>query len=393
MYLAAKQQGVYYLMANIGFDAKRAFHNRTGLGNYSRTLLQGLASYYPQHHYFLFNPTRSQLYSPPSNQFTEVNPSNWIGKLLPSMWRRHWMKRDIERRVELFHGLSHELPAGLHKGKVKTVVTMHDLIFEHYPEQYHRNDILVYRSKFKHACENADHIIAISESTKNDLIQLYQISPQRISVCYQSCDPRFLQTTDAHQLEAFRHDFNLPFRYFISVGSIIERKNLLHTCHAFCESNPPQDVKLIVLGKGGAYKEKVKEFIQQKKLSERILFLDEMMDEKQIEAHLPLLYQNAIALLYPSVMEGFGIPVLEAMSSSTAVITSNQSSLKEAGGDAAYLVDPHDVTALSNAMNELMNHESTRQTCIAAGHKHLAHFSLQNTTHALMEVYQKILTT
>jgi glycosyltransferase involved in cell wall biosynthesis len=123
------------------------------------------------------------------------------------------------------------------------------------------------------------------------------------------------------------------------------------------------------------------------------MFLDEMMDEKQIEEHLPLLYQNAIALLYPSVMEGFGIPVLEAMSSSTAVITSNQSSLKEAGGDAAYLVDPHDVTALSNAMNELMNHESIRQTCIAAGHKHLAHFSLQNTTHALMKVYQKVLTT
>ena len=378
-------------MANIGFDAKRAYHNRTGLGNYSRTLLQGLSLFYPQHHYFLFNPTPSKLYTPPSTQFTEVNPGNLLGKLLPSMWRRHWMKRDIEQRVDLYHGLSHELPAGLHKGKVKTVVTMHDLIFEHFPDQYHRNDIMMYRSKFKHACETADHIISISESTQKDLIQLYQIPAHRISVCYQSCDPRFLQSATQQQLAKFELEFKMPFRYFLSVGSIIERKNLLNTCNAFFELNPPSDVKLLVLGKGGTYKEKVKDFIQQKKLSDRILFLDEIKDEYWIEQNLPHIYHNALALLYPSIMEGFGIPVLEAMSSSTAVITSGQSSLLEAGADAALFVDPLQPSSITQAMKAILFDETLRQQHIQQGLLAVNKFSLQQTTHAVMNVYSSIL--
>ena len=133
---------------NIGFDAKRAYHNGTGLGNYSRTLVSDLSILYPQHQYFLFNPKPSKRYSLQGDNIHEVLPQKKLHQIFNFIWRSLWIKSDIiNHNIDLFHGLSHEIPTGLKKAGIKTVVTIHDLIFLRYPEQYNPIDIKIYTAK------------------------------------------------------------------------------------------------------------------------------------------------------------------------------------------------------------------------------------------------------
>ena len=133
----------------------------------------------------------------------------------------------IRHRIELFHGLSNEIPIGLNKVNIPSVVTIHDLIFRHYPNQYSWVDRQIYDYKFRYACENAQRIVAISESTKKDIVHFYNINPDKIKVIYQSCHERFVQERSQKTIDAVLKKYNLPENYLLYVGSIIERKNLL----------------------------------------------------------------------------------------------------------------------------------------------------------------------
>ncbi len=177
---------------NIGFDAKRAFHNSTGLGHYSRTLIRSLADCYPEHQYYLFNPKPSSLFSFPEKNIQEVRPASFINNIFSSVWRSSWVKNDLKKyKIDIYHGLSHEIPVGIQKTGIKSVVTIHDLIHERHPEQYNAIDVKIYNKKFRYACANADKIIAISEQTKKDIIEFYKTPEEKITVCYQSCNPAF----------------------------------------------------------------------------------------------------------------------------------------------------------------------------------------------------------
>src|SRR5690606_9066256 len=184
-----------------------------------------------EHSYFLFNTKKSSRYTFDKDIFLQVLPQDLKSKLLPSLWRSQWMAKNLQDlEIDLFHGLSHEIPAGLKKSGIKSVVTIHDLIFERYPHQYNPLDVRIYRKKFKHACQNADRIIAISEQTKQDIVDFYKIDPLKIDVCYQSCDRSFNSFISEIQKTEIRKRYSLPERFFLSVGSIIERKNLLNIC-------------------------------------------------------------------------------------------------------------------------------------------------------------------
>ncbi len=376
---------------NIGFDAKRAFHNTTGLGNYSRTLIQSLSSFYPNEQYYVFNPKKKSAYNFSASNIHEINPSGILPQLFPSLWRSRFMVQDIDKHVDLYHGLSNELPFGIHHSKVKKVVTIHDLIFEYFPEQYNKNDVLIYRKKFKYACEHADKIIAISESTKKDLINLYAIPEHKIEVCYQSCDERFYTCSTAEHAQKIREKYQLHTPYFLSVGSIIERKNLLQICNAFYELHQENNIQLVVIGKGnGAYKQKITAFIETHNLSAKIIFLEDSFSAHDIQKDMPALYQNAIALVYPSVMEGFGIPVLEAMASGTPVITSNVSSLPEVGGDAVQCIQPHDTNELFLAMKRLIFDTEFKHACSKKGIERAQLFTNQKTCEHVMNMYKQL---
>ena len=179
----------------IGFDAKRAFNNFTGLGNYSRTLIETLAHFYPENTYHLFTPnlnTNPRIAAFSKNPSLKIHtPSFPFNKISP-LWRSYFINKDIlSSGVQIFHGLSHELPIGLSK-KIKQVVTVHDLIQERYPQYYTAIDRKIFTLKLKQACHQADIIVAISEQTKRDIIEFLKIDAEKIQVIYQSCHQQFM---------------------------------------------------------------------------------------------------------------------------------------------------------------------------------------------------------
>jgi glycosyltransferase involved in cell wall biosynthesis len=377
---------------NIGFDAKRAFHNTTGLGNYSRTLIAGLAQYYPQHHYFLFNPKPSEKFPKPGfENVHEILPSGFFSKKLSSLWRSKWVTDDLQKlNINLYHGLSHEVPVGISSTAIPSVVTIHDLIFERYPGQFNKIDVQIYRKKFRYACTHASRIIAISEQTRKDIVEIYGIDANKIDVCYQSCDPVFSQQVNEKEKQLVREKYQLPPSFFLYVGSIIERKNLLTICKALHLMRDQLSVPLVVIGDGKAYKNEVKNYISQHNLSGRIIFLSEVKPADKNIRTLAAIYQMALALVYPSFFEGFGIPVLEALWSRVPVITSSASCLPETGGDAALYVDPSSPEQIAEAMQRVYKDEELRKQMMAKGLLHAQNFTLQKCTGEVMEVYKKL---
>jgi glycosyltransferase involved in cell wall biosynthesis len=373
---------------NIGFDAKRAFQNRTGLGNYSRTLVTSLAAYYPQHHYFLFAPKSKPLFKPAAGLRT-VLPQKPHHRWLKPVWRSRWVVNDLRHHhIDIYHGLSAELPFGIHKSGIKSVVTMHDLIFERYPKQYNPIDVYTYRRKAVYACREASRVIAISGQTKADLMEFYRVPEERISVCYQGCDPSFQLQHMAGDVKHMKTKYMLPEDYFLYVGSVIERKNLMGIAQAMRSLKGKLDLPLVVLGDGTGYKKEVKEYLRKEGLEQQVIWLNET--HKFAFSDLPALYQGALALLYPSMFEGFGIPILEALWSRTPVITSNGSCFAETGGNAALYVDPFQPAAIANAMEQVVADEVLRADMQQKGILHAQLFTLDKCAAAVMKVYENI---
>ncbi len=373
---------------NIGFDAKRAFQNRTGLGNYSRTLITSLAAYYPEHHYFLFAPKSKPLFEPAAGMRT-ILPQKPHHRWLKPVWRSRWVVNDLRHHhIGIYHGLSAELPFGIHNSGVRSVVTMHDLIFERYPKQYNPIDVYTYRRKAVYACREASRVIAISEQTKADLMQFYRVPEERISVCYQGCDPSFQRQHTAEDVTHLKTKYALPHNYFLYVGSVIERKNLMGIAKAMRSLKGKLDLPLVVLGDGTGYKKEVKEYLRKEGMEQQVIWLNET--HKFAFADLPALYQGATALLYPSMFEGFGIPILEALWSRTPVVTSNGSCFAETGGNAVLYVDPFRPEAIAGAMEQVAADEVLRADMRQKGILHAQQFTLDKCAAAVMNVYENI---
>lgn len=382
---------------NIGFDAKRAFHNGTGLGHYSRTLIRLLADHYQGNEYFLFNPKRSSKFELNGANIHEIVPGNFFHSLFSSAWRSSWVKSDLKKnKIDLYHGLSHEIPIGIQETGIKSVVTIHDLIHERFPEQYNPIDVKIYRKKFRYACTHTDKVIAISEQTKKDIIEFYKTPEEKIVVCYQSCNPAFSIPASIEEKKRIAQKYNLPPEFFLYVGSIIERKNLLNICKAVFLLRNELNIPLVVIGSGGKYKEQVKDFISQHKLDNKIIFLSENKTVKtdpefQSPEVFAAIYQLAIAMIYPSFFEGFGAPVLEALWSRLPVITSNVSCLPEAGGAGAYYVNPSQAEEIAEGMRRIYYDKELVAAMIEKGWQHTRQFLPEKYAANMMDIYKSVL--
>lgn len=372
-------------MLRIGYDAKRLFNNFTGLGNYSRTLLANLAEYYPDNAYFLYSPKIAKNdethFFLNSALFNVQLPKRGPG----AYWRSVGIKRDLlKHKIQLFHGLSHEIPLGLEKANIRSIVTIHDLIFERFPEHYPFIDRKIYSLKFRYACRHADHIVAISENTKQDVIEFYDIPAEKISVIYQSCHERYMVEKSRKTFEGLRRRYRLPEKYLLTVGSITERKNLLGIIRALEQLPESCRLPLVVVGQGSRHRAKVQAFVQKNRLEHLVHFADVSFDD------LPAVYQKASVFLYPSFYEGFGIPILEALFSKTPVITSNVSSLPEAGGPGAHLVDPRRPEEIAAGIERVLSDEAYRKELIEKGHAYAQQFRGEPLAHKMMELYKKV---
>jgi glycosyltransferase involved in cell wall biosynthesis len=378
----------------IAFDAKRAYQNATGLGHYSRSLISSLASFYPENDYFLCAPKLTDRYN--IGAFPNVSnivPTSFISKRFKSMWRSNLVKQDLKKvGIDLYHGLSHEIPVGIQETGIRSVVTIHDLIFERNPEQYNKVDVQIYRQKFRYACKNANHIIAISRQTKDDIINFYKVPEEKISICYQSCNSSFAATVSAEEKSRVRKLYDLPENFFLYVGSIIERKNLLNICKALEVLKGRLGIPLVVIGEGSHYKKQVEEYISRHQREKDVIFLSDTnvaKDSARFRSSLDFaaIYQLSEALIYPSFFEGFGIPVLEALWSRTPVITSNTSCLPETGGDAAYYVDPHSPDEIAAAMLRVANDKKLVEEMKVKGWAHAQNFTAEKCAAQVMQVY------
>lgn len=370
----------------IGYDAKRAFFNNTGLGNYSRWLIKALAYFHPENSYFLYTPkakenSRLHFLGDHGNIFTVVPKS----KLFTSWWRSKGIVNDLKRDgIDLYHGLSHELPSGIGHSGISSAVTIHDLIFMRYPKQFGWVNYRIYLTKVKHACKVADKIIAISEKTKSDIVELLDIQPDKIEVIYQGCDPVFSVKQTDKQKSAVTVKYNLPAKFLLSVGTIEERKNLLLIAKAL--KDIPNDIPLVVIGKATKYADEVNAYLSANNLSDRVIFLNKVTFDE-----LPAIYQLASVFIYPSRYEGFGIPVLEALNSGTPVIAATGSCLEEAGGPNSLYVDPDDEKGLAEKVNLILTDSGLKQAMIKSGLEYATNFNDDKLALQLQQLYTNTL--
>lgn len=369
----------------IGYDAKRIFHNTTGLGNYSRDLVRILSDFYPDNQYLLYNPKSAKVHRlyVDGKVLIEVKPTFFLAKKLHSLWRSKWIiKQLIKDKISIFHGLTGELPYGIEKTKIKTIVTIHDLIFVRYPELYKAIDRKIYFKKFKFAAEVADLVIAISEQTKHDIVDFLGIKPEKIKVVYQGCHPIFKEEILSDFEDKVIGKYQIPRDFILNVGAINERKNLLSLVKAIEKTGD----NLVVVGNGTDYFEKVKNFIKKRKLEDKVTFL-----HKLSMPEIAVLYRKANLFVYPSIFEGFGIPIIEALYSKTPVITTKGSCFPEAGGpNSFYLNDPYNIEEIKMAIEKINNDSDFRLKMIDKGFEYAQKFNDDAIAKTFESIYNSI---
>ena len=373
----------------IGFDAKRIVRNGTGLGSYGRTLVNDLAQrqdlvlrlYAPDKGR---DDLRSQIVERPNVSFCYPHFSSSI-HLPSSWWRMKGVVTDLQRDgVQLYHGLSGELPIGIRKSGIRSVVTIHDLIFLRHPEFYNWVDTKIYAWKFRQTLREADHVIAISECTKRDILYYGDIDEQKISIVYQSFAPRFSVEVSEEQRTQVRSAYQLPQRYILNVGSIEARKNILQAVQAL--PLLPDDVALVMVGRHTPYTDQVLQYVREHHLEERVRVLHGVPDE-----HLPMLYALAESFVYPSVYEGFGIPIIEAISCGLPVVACSGSCLEEAGGPDSLYVQPGNVEAMAAAIRLTLVGAEGRELRIENSKKYIRRFSGCNVADQVAEIYSALM--
>ncbi len=362
----------------IGFDAKRVFNNFTGLGNYSRFVIDGLSTYHTDNEYFLYTP---KIKANPEvakylegDKFTIRQPDGVPG----AWWRTFSIAEDIRKdKLDVFHGLSNELPMRKPHG-LKTILTVHDLIFLRFPEYYGMIDVSIYKWKLKKACESADVIVAVSQQTANDLKDFLNVDEKKLKVVYQGCHPSFYRRVPT---EDVRKKYSLPKEYLLYVGTLEKRKNagLIIKALAMMKTKIP----VVLVGKPTKYIAELEGLIKRYDVREQVNFV-----YNASFADLPAIYQAASLFVYPSVFEGFGIPIVEGIASGVPVITSNGSCFSEAGGPDCIYVNPSNPEELADSITMVLENADLRATMVDASQKYIEKFAPRVIAGELMKVYK-----
>jgi glycosyltransferase involved in cell wall biosynthesis len=366
----------------IGFDAKRAFLNNSGLGNYSRNTLNALNNYFPGNDYVLFTPEIKTGLFKNYDEFDVISPQSPVSRLFKSLWRSFLVSRQLKNNnIDVFHGLSNELPNGTHKNRIPSVVTIHDLIFLRFPQFYKSLDRKMYYRKVKYACNSADKIIAISNQTKADIIHYLNINPDKIKIVYQSISTKFFERFDTPYLDS---KYNLPEKFILAVGTLEQRKNQLAILQAIKKSHI--EMPILFIGKPTAYSESLLRFITGNEMENQVRFLNNVPGKD-----LAGLYQKAVLSVYLSVFEGFGLPIIESMASGCPVLTSNLSCLPETAGEAALLCDPENILEIGEKIKLVLENETVRNKLIFSGLERAKLFHPEHYSKSLISLYSMVL--
>ncbi len=370
---------------NIGFDAKRVFHNDTGLGNYSRDVLRILHRHRPEHVLVAYNPGPGRVpFELGGDRFRVRGPRRLLDRAFPALWRSRGVVRDLGADgVEVYHGLSNELPLGIERTRVAPVVTIHDLVFERLPELYPPIDRRIYAAKARSAVRRARIVVATSEQTRRDVVELYGVPAERIRVVYQTCHEAFRSPVGEDRLREVAARWSLPDRFVLAVGRIERRKNLLVALRAL---EGLDGVSLVAVGRPSSHAEELLAFARAHGLSGRFRIVTGVPTDD-----LAAMYRLARASVYPSLYEGFGIPIVEALCSGTPVVTTRGGCFEEAGGPGTAYVDPHDPDALREALRAVLDDVGLRARVREAGLRHVERFGEEGIAAALVGAYEEAL--
>ncbi len=373
---------------NIGFEAKRLFTNNTGLGNYGRFIVNALSVYFPNNNYYLYSPKYSlQPEAEPilnRRNVEIITPSSFYKFThTTSIWRTWGIsKESITKQLDVFHGLSQELPINL-PGKIKKVVTVHDLIFYRYPKFYNPIDVAIYKRKLQLACKKADKIIAISAQTREDLVNFLLVEESKIEIIYQGCHPNFKILHSKEDIDHIKMKYNLPREYMLNVGTIEERKNVMLLIKALALISKQSRVPLVIMGKQTEYYRVVVAKAKELGVLDDVVFLRGVLF-----ADFPKIYQWASLFVYPSLFEGFGIPLIEAIESNVPVITSTGSCFREAAGPDSIFVDPGGEQELASKIILVLGNQELRKRMITASKAYVTQFNPAVIATKLNTLYQ-----
>ncbi|MDA3910397.1 MAG: glycosyltransferase family 1 protein [Bacteroidales bacterium] len=369
----------------IGFDAKRAFYNRSGLGNYSRDTINSLMSYYPEHDYYLYTPKKKDPISFGLKGSAKIIQPQGISRFYQSYWRSMTLGSKISRdKLDIYHGLSNELPANIVHSETRKVVTIHDLIFMRYPELYKSVDREIYQQKFFEASLAADKIIAISEQTKEDIISFFHIPENKIDVIYQGCNPIFYEKKSKEAIQGILKKYKIPEKFILSVGTLERRKNALHVLEGLKQS--ALDIPVVFVGKSTNYIKTLQEYIRENDMKNQVIFRHNIPSND-----LPAIYQAAKIFIYPSLFEGFGIPILEALNSGTPVITNKYGCFLEAGGDAAIYVNPNHPEEIGASIHEIIESPEKAEKMKKTGLEYAKKFTQEKIAKQLIDLYKSLI--
>jgi glycosyltransferase involved in cell wall biosynthesis len=360
----------------IGIEAKRIFNNNTGLGVYGRNLLRGLNA----------NPNISEiyLYTPSKKLKVECNQKN-IFYVFPnrffiffkSIWRSIFLGFFISKKVEVFHGISGELPFFISKN-VKKVVTIHDVLFMRFPKDYSFWDQWIHYYKFKRAAQISDQIITVSEASSEDIQKYFKIQPHKIHIIPNAFSEIKNEISKTVNIE------NSPF--VVCISSYLSRKNQLQIVNIFLETAQQHELNLVLVGKRkGEYFKKVKEVVLNSNFSNRIIFKEDLHDDEIVA-----LYQNAHFAVYPSLYEGFGLPILEALVNHCPLLVNDFKAAREISEDLPVFFDTNDALDLKEKWFWMIENNQFQKEKIK---KHIDHllkrYSIEEIASKTIEVYQK----
>jgi glycosyltransferase involved in cell wall biosynthesis len=373
----------------IYIDVAAAVHGRAGLGRYAESLARALVAKDRERFALFFN--RSGDVRPPQRLtglegiparsvragYKPWRMTVWLGQLA------RFSFDPLLPGAELYHATEHLL---MPLRRVPTVLTVHDLIFHLFPQHHKRLNYWYLNAALPLYCRRASAVIAVSGATKGDLVRLYGLDPTKITVVHEATEPHFAPVS-LGQIAAVRSRYRLPDHYLLHVGTIEPRKNLdrlLEALHRLRAGG--EDVRLVIVGSKGWLYHSFFQRLEELALGDAVALTGYVPD-----ADLPAVYSGARLAVTPSLYEGFGLPILEAMACGTPVVCSHTSSLPEVGGDAACYFDPTDVAAMTDALRTVWKNEALRETMRQDGLARAAQFSWARAADETLAVYNQII--
>lgn len=370
---------------HIAIDAALSKEIVEGLEVYALNLIKGLAAIDRENRYTIYGhfwrnyrERAERIFIPKQENFSLMVkrfPQSLMN-LLENKWHFSIQERWLQKEgIDIFHGIGGITPI---LKKIKSVVTIYDLSFEINPGWYRTS---WYRGVHS-SCQRADKIIAVSQNTKKDLIRIYNIPPQKIEVIYGAADGIYQPMKNKELFKKTRQKYNLPPHFILTVSATDPRKNIEGLIHAYARLGGITQ-KLVIAGKRGIVHEAIIELV--KELKKDVIFTGYLPQED-----LVAIYNMADLFVFPSLYEGFGLPVLEAMACGTPVITSNISSLPEVAGEAAMLIDPNNTEEMAQAMKKVLSDDRLQEEMREKGLARARLFSWERTAREALKVYRKV---